>query len=75
MEFEPRPFWNPLGYHLICGPSPRGGGMSHATVGRNGEIVHDPHPDGTGVVKVECFGLFVALNPDKWPKPKVESDK
>ena len=45
-------------YHTIEGVSPRGG--LHACVGRNGVIVHDPHPgaDPSGLVKVECFGLI-----------------
>ncbi len=36
-------------YHIIIGPSPRKNG-SHAVVGRNGKIVHDPHPDKTGLL-------------------------
>lgn len=37
----------PIGYHTIEGISPRGG--MHATVGYNGKMVWDPHPqDGTG---------------------------
>ncbi|HJX53533.1 MAG TPA: hypothetical protein VJ801_12270 [Polyangia bacterium] len=48
-------------FHTIEGVSPRGG--EHATVGLNGEIVHDPHPqDGTGrgLVSVDAFGLLCA---------------
>lgn len=37
------------GYHIIGGPSPRGGGLLHAVVGLNGEIVFDPHPSKTGL--------------------------
>jgi hypothetical protein len=36
-------------YHEISGPSPRGNGVSHAVVGLSGQIVFDPHPDGTGL--------------------------
>ncbi len=36
-------------YHIIIGPSPRQEG-SHAVIGRAGRIVHDPHPDGTGLL-------------------------
>ncbi|MGQ3001264.1 MAG: DUF4406 domain-containing protein [Hydrogenophaga sp.] len=43
-------------YHEINGPSPRGGGVSHAVVGRNGEIVFDPHPSRAGL----------AGNPAEW---------
>lgn len=34
-------------YHGIGGPSPRDG--YHAVVGRNGQIVHDPHPSQAGL--------------------------
>ena len=37
-------------YHEIAGPSPRGNGIWHAVVGCNGKIVHDPHPDKTGLL-------------------------
>lgn len=36
-------------YHEIAGPSPRGNGVFHAVVGRNGVIVHDPHPSKAGL--------------------------
>lgn len=36
-------------YHEISGPSPRGNGAYHAVVGRNGEIVFDPHPSRAGL--------------------------
>jgi hypothetical protein len=45
-------------WHTIEGVSPRGG--LHACVGCNGQIVHDPHPGGNGLVKVELFGLLCA---------------
>ena len=48
-------------FHVIEGISPRGG--QHAVVGRNGEMIHDPHPqDGTGrgLVEVENYGLLCA---------------
>jgi GNAT superfamily N-acetyltransferase len=52
----------PIGYHTIEGVSPRGG--MHATVGLNGKMVWDPHPeDGTGhgLVKVVRYGLLTPL--------------
>jgi len=36
-------------YHEISGPSPRGGGVTHAVVGCNGEVVFDPHPSRAGL--------------------------
>jgi hypothetical protein len=38
------------GYHVIGGPSPRGGGLLHAVVGRYGAIVFDPHPSKAGLL-------------------------
>ena len=35
------------GYLIVYGQSPRG--LSHATVWRDGKMVHDPHPDGGGI--------------------------
>lgn len=35
-------------YFLFIGLSPRG--TNHTVVAANGEIVHDPHPDGGGIV-------------------------
>ena len=43
-------------YHIIEGISPRGG--PHACVGCNGELVHDPHPGGHGLAKVDGFGFI-----------------
>ena len=34
-------------YHLIYGPTIRG--TQHATIGLNGEVVHDPHPSKAGL--------------------------
>lgn len=40
---------------LYCaiGPSPRGP-WHHIVIHRDGELVHDPHPDGTGITAVAC---------------------
>jgi len=43
-------------FHIVEGTSPRGG--RHACVGLNGEIIHDPHPGGTGLTTVEVFGFL-----------------
>jgi hypothetical protein len=37
-------------YFIVSGPSPRfDGKIWHSCVWHKGEIVHDPHPDGTGL--------------------------
>jgi len=40
------------GFFIVAGESPRGTHIrgGHAVVYKNGKLVHDPHPDGTGVV-------------------------
>jgi hypothetical protein len=43
-------------YHEISGPSPRGNGLFHAVVGKNGQVFFDPHPSKAGL----------AGNPDEW---------
>jgi hypothetical protein len=43
-------------YHIIEGISPRGG--PHACVGLNGRIIHDPHPAGGGLDKIERWGFL-----------------
>lgn len=47
------------GEHLmVSGPSPRGAGLHHAVIYRDWVMVHDPHPDRTGLVSAEaCWGL------------------
>lgn len=37
------------GFHIIGGPSPRGGGLLHAVVGKDGAIYFDPHPSKDGL--------------------------
>lgn len=41
-------------YLLVSGKSPRGDGtIYHVVIYRDGVMVHDPHPDGTGLLTVE----------------------
>ena len=35
--------------HLLSGPSPRFPNEYHCVVAHSGEIIHDPHPDRTGL--------------------------
>jgi len=52
----------PWGYSILCGKSPRGD-WNHCVVCYNGEMVHDPHPDRTGVESEIDWTVFVALDP------------
>lgn len=51
-------------YHEIAGASPRDVDILHSCVGLDGELVHDPHPDNTGIGEpLGSYGLFIALEP------------
>jgi hypothetical protein len=51
------------GFHIVAGPSPRLEGMQHATVWHEGAMVHDPHPDQTGIVRPETLDMLYPLDP------------
>jgi hypothetical protein len=36
-------------YYIVSGISPRFKDVQHSTVGLNGKIIHDPHPDNTKI--------------------------
>jgi hypothetical protein len=54
--------WLPTGYSILSGQSPRHD-KNHAVVCFNGEIVHDPHPDGTGVRDRREWTVFTVYDP------------
>ena len=41
-------------------------GYMHATVWRGGKMVHDPHPDSTGIDEPLEMDIFVAIDPSKF---------
>lgn len=43
------------GYIIACGESPRH--RHHAVVYKDGEMIHDPHPEGGGI-KLESYYMF-----------------
>jgi hypothetical protein len=49
----------PAGYSIATGDGPRG--FLHCVVLLDGQIVHDPHPDKTGISNVRDFMYFVRL--------------
>ena len=57
-------------YCEVFGDSPRSPGTLHATVGVDGVMVFDPHPDRAGVVGDPVCGLFVALQPWRMGREK-----
>jgi hypothetical protein len=48
------------GYYIVAGESPRGvhipGG--HGVIYKNGKLVHDPHPDNTGLID-PWYGIMI----------------
>lgn len=37
-------------FYMVAGTSPRNPEISHVVIYQNGKMVHDPHPDGTGIL-------------------------
>lgn len=37
-------------YHVMVGPTSRFTDLQHAVIGRRGQLAHDPHPDGVGIL-------------------------
>ena len=54
--------WRPQGLHILSGPGPRG--CDHSVVAFEGKIVHDPHPDRTGLLEHHDVILLVQGNPE-----------
>lgn len=54
---------NTDGLFIVSGNSERG--LFHATIWKNGQIIHDPHPSKTGIVKAETMDLIYPLDPSK----------
>jgi hypothetical protein len=48
------------GYFIVAGDSPRGSHIKggHAVVYKDGIMVHDPHPDNTGVLTIK-YGMMI----------------
>lgn len=66
MTFTSPAQWRTLrlsGHHIVSGPSPRIDGMHHATVWHKGAMVHDPHPDQTGILAPEDMCMLYLVEP------------
>ena len=73
MEISEDYIRNIPGYLIISGMSPRG--MLHATVWKDGKMVHDPHPDGGGIVAPYCLDLLFLTDPGEFVRMKKASEK
>ena len=49
-------------YYFAIGPSPRDKTISHQVVCHKGEIVHDPHPDKSGLAGINHFEILLKIN-------------
>jgi hypothetical protein len=52
----------PLGFAIAGGPSARG--VEHAVVTRDGVVIWDPHPDRSGLERIEYFDVLVRVGSD-----------
>jgi hypothetical protein len=52
---------NPTREYLAHGQSPRTG---HVVVYKNGEMIHDPHPSNTGLVKIDYYSYLRKIEGD-----------
>lgn len=48
-------------FYIACGSTPRG--TFHATIYSRGELVHDPHFSGDGIIKVEFTRHLEPISP------------
>lgn len=60
--------FQPKGFHIINGRSPRLTGRHHAIVGLDGDAVHDPFPGGNSeLAEITSLTLFVKVIEDRPP--------
>jgi hypothetical protein len=48
-------------FYTVSGVSPRDKNVHHICIYQNGELYHDPHPDGTGIKTEEYFSTITKL--------------
>ena len=54
------------GFYFVMGTSPRNPKINHQVIYKNGKLVHDPHPDGTGILDVKEVWVLVPHDPSKF---------
>ena len=55
------------GYYLVAGSTNRGD-LLHQVVYKNGELVHDPHPSGDGLLEAREIIILVPIDPSQAAK-------
>ncbi len=53
------------GYLLVWGESPRDPQRQHYVVWHGGRMIHDPHPDGSGLVRIGGVDILYPIDPAK----------
>jgi hypothetical protein len=48
-------------YYIVSGISPKDSKIKHAVIGYNGKIVHDPHPDKSGIISYDYSEIFLKV--------------
>jgi len=54
------------GFYLVRGTSPRDPEIDHQVIYFDGKIIHDPHPDNTGVLDVKETIVLVPYDPSNF---------
>lgn len=52
--------------YMVSGVSPRG--VLHVVIYQNGEMIHDPHPDGNGLVEITEYSALLNLETNQYGK-------
>lgn len=47
------------GYYILSGDSPNFDGVDHVVIGHNGEVVHDPNPDGKEMTEFSTIEVLI----------------
>jgi hypothetical protein len=59
VKWQGLPWPPPYGFYIASGVSPRG--YRHTVIYRDGELWHDPHPEGGGIDEVQDIDLILPL--------------
>ena len=58
LAYIPKDF-PPKGYSVISGMSPRN--IGHCCVALDGKVVHDPYPDGGGLISIDEYEVLLPI--------------
>lgn len=61
-------------WHETAGTTTRFDDVLHACVGKDCEVVFDPHPNATGLKEITGTGVFISLRPWEYTKANKPSE-